>query len=513
MASNKEKDGEPEAMEPLTVGENGDIPPVEIKEIHLKKEVSLINGVALVVGVMIGSGIFISPKGVLQQTGSVGLSLVVWAGCGLLALFGSLCYCEMGTMIPKSGAEYSYLKDAFGPLPAFLYSWTLALIIRPSSLAIVSLTFARYVTQPFFPNCEISPLSVRKILAACCLALTLFINCASVRWATRIQDSFTLGKLIAIAILVILGIITIAKGQVEYLEDPFEKSTPNPAAIGLAFYSGLWAYDGWNALNFVTEEMKNPARDLPRALIIGIPLVTICYLLTNIAYIAVVGREGILSSGAVAMTVGDMYLGPMSWIIPIFVACSTFGCVNGLLFSGARLVYVSARNGHMPRLLAMIHNKCQTPMPSIIFMNTIALIMLIPDASEFGTLVNYFSFAAWLSYFAVICALLYLRWKRPNAHRPYKVWLVIPVIAACAALYLLITPFAKEPVESSMALIFIVLGIPVYFLFCKWDILGKMCGPSVDKFLWNVQKWFDLSLEERPDLIDDEEEIPAKYED
>ena len=173
MASKAE---EAAAVQPLT-GEHGDketngdaLPAIEDnRSVGLKKEVTLLNGIALVVGVIIGSGIFISPTGVLKRTGSIGMSLVVWAGCGFLALLGSLCYCEMGTMIPKSGAEYSYLYEAFGALPAFLYSWTLALIIRPSSLSVVALTFARYVSQPFFPDCEISPIPVRKILAATCL--------------------------------------------------------------------------------------------------------------------------------------------------------------------------------------------------------------------------------------------------------------------------------------------------------------------------------------------------------
>lgn len=499
MASKEE---EAAAVQPLTGEEkNGDaqVAIEDNKTVGLKKEVSLLNGVALVVGVIIGSGIFISPKGVLVRTGSVGMSLVVWAGCGALALLGSLCYCEMGTMIPKSGAEYSYLYEAFGPLPAFLYSWTLALIIRPSSLTVVALTFARYVSQPFFPDCEISPIPVRKILAATCLALTMFINCASVKWATRIQDTFTFGKLIALAILIVIGLIEIGSGNVENFKGSFEGTTSNLANIGLAFYSGLWAYDGWNSLNFVTEEMKNPARDLPRALMIGIPLVTIVYLLTNIAYIAVVGGHGILNSGAVAVVVGEMKLGPVYWFIPIFVACSTFGCVNGLAFSGARLVYVSARNGHMPKVLAMVHRSCNTPMPSIIFLHVIAMIMLIPDSSEFSTLVNYFSFAAWLSYLAVFVALLYLRWKRPNLERPYKVWLVVPIIISLAALYLLITPFWREPVESTLALIFIVLGIPVYIIFCWWEKTKHACDNFCGRFTFKAQQLFNISLEEAPE--------------
>mgnify|MGYP001792995130 CR=1 FL=1 len=162
-----------DVTQPLTSPEektaNGDAK-VDIEDrVVLKKQVTLINGIALIVGVMIGSGIFISPKGVLVRTGSIASSFFVWAGCGLLALMGSLCYCEMGTMIPKSGGEHAYLFEAFGPLPAFIFSWTLALVIRPSSMSIVALTFARYVSQPVFPECDISPMVVRKVLAAACL--------------------------------------------------------------------------------------------------------------------------------------------------------------------------------------------------------------------------------------------------------------------------------------------------------------------------------------------------------
>lgn len=199
------------------------------------------------------------------------------------------------------------------------------------------------------------------------------------------------------------------------------------------------------------------------------------------------------------MVVGEEKMGPVAWLIPIFVACSTFGCVNGLAFSGARLVFVSARNGHMPKVLSMVHKSCHTPMPSIIFLHVIAMIMLIPDSSEFSTLVNYFSFAAWLSYFAVITALMYLRWKRPNAERPYKVWLIVPIVADLAALYLLITPFWREPKESAMALIFIVIGIPVYFFCCYWSKTKDACDGCCGRFTYNVQKWFNLFLPDSPE--------------
>ena len=172
------KEDEATATQPLTSDHDKEtnkdaLSVIEVKgQVGLKKEVTLLNGIALVIGVsgvIIGSGTIISPKGGLAWTESVGMSLVVWVGCGILALLGSLCYCKMGTMLPKSGVEYSYLYEAFGPLPAFLYSWTLALIVRPSSLSAMALTFARYVSEPFFPHCEISAIPVKKILAATCL--------------------------------------------------------------------------------------------------------------------------------------------------------------------------------------------------------------------------------------------------------------------------------------------------------------------------------------------------------
>uniref|UniRef100_A0A673KTT3 Solute carrier family 7 member 9 n=1 Tax=Sinocyclocheilus rhinocerous TaxID=307959 RepID=A0A673KTT3_9TELE len=253
-------------------------------------------GICLIVGTMIGSGIFISPKAVLEGTGAVGPCLCVWAACGVLATMGALCYAELGTMIMKSGGEYPYLMEGFGPLLAYLYSWSTIVVLKPSSFAIIALSCAEYASTPFYPGCT-PPQVVTKCLAAACI----FINCLSVKLAYRVQNFFTVAKLLIIVIIVVSGIVLLAQGNTQNLKDPFAGATTSFGAIGLAFYNGLWAYDGWNQLNFITEELKNPYRNLPLAIIIGIPLVIVCYIFVNIAYFSVMTPTELLQSPAVAV--------------------------------------------------------------------------------------------------------------------------------------------------------------------------------------------------------------------
>ncbi|XP_063951447.1 b(0,+)-type amino acid transporter 1-like isoform X2 [Lytechinus pictus] len=447
---------------------NGDVAEQEeIKgKVTMKRQVSLLSGIALIVGTMIGSGIFVSPKGVLSQTESVGMSLVIWFLCGVLSTIGALCYAELGTLIPKSGGEYSYILDTFGSPLAFLFAWVSTLLIRPSSVAIISLSFAEYVAAPFFGGECGAPEGVIKMLAAVCVILIVTINCASVRLATGVQNVFTAAKLLALVIIIVVGFIQLIQGNTQYLDPKisFQGSTANVAAYGIAFYQGLWAYDGWNQLNYVTEELVNPYRNLPLAIIIGIPLVTILYLLVNISYFTVMSPEELMQSSAVAVTYANRTLGPLAWIMPIFVAMSTFGAANGTIFSAGRLTYVAAREGHMVELLSMVHVKRLTPLPAMIFTTILSIAMLIP--SDFDTLVNYFSFAAWMFYGITVTTLLYLRYKWPDAKRPIKVPIVLPIIVLIAAVYLVIAPIIDEPaLQYLYAFLFILSGLILYLPF------------------------------------------------
>ncbi|XP_050569122.1 asc-type amino acid transporter 1 isoform X3 [Cygnus atratus] len=285
--------------------------------VALQKEIGLGSACAIIIGNIIGSGIFISPKGVLEHTGSVGLALIIWVLGGGVAALGSLCYAELGVTIPKSGGDYSYVTEIFGGLAGFLLLWSAVLIMYPTSLAVIALTFSNYVLQPVFPNC-IPPYNASRILSMVCLLLLTWVNSSSVRWATRIQDIFTAGKLLALALIITVGFIQIFKGNYEELTPSKAFNfwmTPSVGHLALAFLQGSFAFSGWNFLNYVTEELVDPRRNLPRAIFISIPLVTFVYTFTNIAYFTAMSPQELLSSNAVAvclatliiMLVGDTY--------------------------------------------------------------------------------------------------------------------------------------------------------------------------------------------------------------
>nr|XP_028596211.1 asc-type amino acid transporter 1 isoform X2 [Podarcis muralis] len=309
------------------------------EKVALKKEIGLVSACAIIIGNIIGSGIFISPKGVLEHTGSVGLALIIWVLGGGIAALGSLCYAELGVTIPKSGGDYSYVSEIFGELAGFLLLWSAVLIMYPTSLAVIALTFSNYVLQPVFPNC-IPPYNASRVLSMVCLSLLTWVNGSSVRWATRIQDIFTAGKLLALGLIIVVGFVQIFKGNYEELlpSNAFNFwMTPSVGHLALAFLQGSFAFSGWNFLNYVTEELVDPRRNLPRAIFISIPLVTFVYTFTNIAYFTAMSPQELLSSNAVAVTFGEKLLGYFSWVMPVSVALSTFGGINGYLFTSSRL--------------------------------------------------------------------------------------------------------------------------------------------------------------------------------
>ncbi|XP_058136098.1 B(0,+)-type amino acid transporter 1 [Dasypus novemcinctus] len=444
-------------------GEVQSIQSNEPKTTSLQKEVGLISGICIIVGTIIGSGIFISPKSVLRNTAAVGPCLIVWAACGVLATLGALCFAELGTMITKSGGEYPYLMEAFGPIPAYLFSWTSLIVMRPSSFAIICLSFSEYVAAPFYSGCN-PPAVVVKCLAAAAILVIVTVNALSVRLGSYVQNVFTAAKLIIVAIIIISGIVLLAQGNTKNFENSFEGAEVSVGAIGLAFYNGLWAYDGWNQLNYITEELRNPFRNLPLSIVIGIPLVTVCYILMNISYFTVMTPTELLQSQAVAMTFGDRVLYPASWVVPLFVAFSTIGAANGSCFTAGRLIYVAGREGHMLKVLSYISVKRLTPAPAIIFHGIITIIYIIPG--DINALVNYFSFAAWLFYGMTILGLVVMRFTRKELERPIKVPIVIPVLVIIISVFLILAPIISEPAwEYLYCVLFILSGLIFYFLF------------------------------------------------
>jgi len=455
--------------------------------VKLQPKLGLLNAITIVVGSIIGSGIFISPKGVLEQSGSVGASLVIWVLCGLFSLIGAYCYAELGTMITKSGGDYAYFNHAFGPFFAFIRLWVECILIRPCLIAIVALTCGNYIIYPFFLECPMPDVAVRLIAALGITLLTL-INCGDVKWATRVQDVFTLAKCFALVIIIAVGVVQLARGRTDSFHEPWSGTSTDLGELSLAFYQGLFAYNSWQYLNGITEEIKNPFVNLPRALILGLSICTIFYFFANVSYLTVLSPSELLDSSAVAVTFADLMFGPMAWIMPIFVAMSTFGGVNGMILTSSRLFFVGAREGHMPEILTYVQMKKETPVPACIFTGALSCAYLA--SSDIDGLINYSSFSVWLFTGLSVVIILILRWREPDRERPIKVSYVWPILFIAASVFLVIFPLVQDPVNSGIGILMILSGIPVYWVAVAWKDKPKSFIQEVNKFNLAVQRLF-----------------------
>ncbi|CAF3947436.1 unnamed protein product [Rotaria magnacalcarata] len=476
----------------------------------LKRNLGLFSGISFIVSMIIGSGIFISPKGVLRETHSVGLCLVIWALCGFIALSGALCYAEIGTILPLSGSELVYMKEGhleifkliliklsigsvharIGDVLAFVFNWANTFILQPSTIAILSLTFSTYFLSGVMDSCG-PPIELVKILAIFAIVILANVNALSVTVANRLNIIFVILKTIIILVIVIGGLVRIGKGL---LYGKLKKwlrwigTTNNPFSVALAFYSGLWAYGGWGSLNTVTEEIKNPKRNLWLSIVVALSLAIIVYVLTNISYFTVMSKDELLNSNAVAVTWGEAVLGPVSRGLPILISVSTLANVNGLLFFSARYCMVGARYGYLPEVFSCIQKQRLTPLPGILLQTIFAICYCIP--SDIDSLITLFSFVSWvfsgLTFFATVCC----RFTKPDAHRTIKVPIPLIILMLLVALYLIIAPVISSPnIGFLVAALVLLVGLIFYYLF----VFRKMKSTFMKKINSFLQEFFDLT--------------------
>ncbi len=463
------------------------------------KSLTCLNGLSLVVGLIIGSGVFSSPASVNSNAGSPGAALVVWAIAGLLAWTGAASYAELGGAIPLNGGAQVYLSKIFGEWAGFLFTWCAVTVLKPGSAAIIAIIFGEYVVRAVIgaDSMDASPW-INKGVALIGLAFVTAINCTSTKLGTRAADFFMFFKFLGLLAITMTGIIVAATG-IAYDKPAlsttwkttnwFEGTSTSSSQWAVALYAGLWAYDGWDNTNYVVGEMLNPSRDLPRTIHTSLPLVIVAYLLANLAYVFVLPNEVINASNTVAVAFGQTVFGPLgSLLLALTVSASCFGALNATTFTAGRLVYSAGKEGYIPSLFSTIgisrsgqrmrlphrpHTKRFTSFisdeqgffytPIYAMLLNAALTAIYTIIGDFTTLTTFYGVASYLFYFLAVVGLIVLRVTEPELERPYKCWIVTPVVFCCVSLFLVSRAVFATPVQACVVVAFIAAGVPIYW--------------------------------------------------
>jgi APA family basic amino acid/polyamine antiporter len=442
---------------------------------ELRRDLGYWGAVAVVVGTVIGSGIFAVPKAMVANVGSPEVVFIVWVFGGILSLFGALTYAELAAAMPEAGGEYVYLRTAYGPFFGYIYGWTQAWVAKSGSIATLATLFFYYLAT-FAPALERvwftiqlpigpggGPLEVRQG-QLCSMAVILilgFVNLFGVRVGGGVQIAVTILKVSLIFGVVIIG-MTADVGTVS------NYSTTVPAPGGwtgffAALVAALWAYDGWNNVNMIASEVKNPERNLPKSLIGGVLLVIVIYLLTNMAYFFVLPAAEVAKSDRVAAEMMRRILGqPGAAAVSVAAMISIFAALNGSILSGSRVPYALARDGLFFKACAKVHPGYRTPSNSILLLSIWSSVLVLTGRyEELYTLVI---FPSWILYAMATASVIVLRRTHPNMPRPYKTigYPIVPILFVLVAGALIISTLVKSPRESILGLGIIAIGIPFY---------------------------------------------------
>ena len=415
----------------------------------------------LVVGNVIGSGIFLVPSSVLAQSGeSVPIATAVWLVGGILSLLGALSYAELGAMegTGSGGGLYAFIRDGFGPFPAFLYGWTLFFVIGAGTIATLSVAAANYMTQ-FMPMTAIQ----KDIVAVTLIVLMATINVRGTRGSATVQNVATVIKVLAI-----LGMsgVMFALGDGKSVVAAAHAVTPaSVSGVGLSIISVLWAYEGWQYVTFISAEATDPQRSLPRAIALGTVLLIVIYLIANFAYLAALGPAQVAASNRVAGEAVAAVMGPAAgWVIAAAIIVSMYSAAHSTVITVPRVYFAMARDGLFFRRLTEVHPRFGTPAIAIVTSCVWAIVLAL--SGTFEQLLTYVVFIGWIFYALGAAAVIALRIKKPDAKRPFRVPLYpfTPLLFVLAGTVIVLNTIVTQPVQSAIGIAVVLAGAPAYLI-------------------------------------------------
>jgi amino acid transporter len=429
---------------------------------RLPRRLGIWSAAAVLVGSTIGSGIFRivgGPEGVAARVETVGAMSLLWIVGALVALVGALTIAELAAMFPRSGGIYVFIREAYGPLPAFLFGWTELLVIRPSALGAIAVLFAEYAGQ-FIDYGETGV----KVVAAAAILLLGLANIRSVRWGAAVQNLSTAAKVLAIAGLAVAAFLFATPGQ-GALAGPIEWSPTTWAGFGLALVSVMWAYDGWADLTFISGEVKDPSRTLPRAIIGGVLAIVAIYIVVNAAYMYVLTVPEMVGSRLVAADTATKVFGAVgASVVAAMVMVSAFGALNGSMMTGPRIFFAMADDGNFFRPIAAVHPTYRTPWTAILLATALGIAYV--SFRTFEQLADAFILGIWPFYALAVLAVFILRKRRPDHPRPYRTagYPFTPAIFLIASVGMLLNSLISDPLITLICFGVILAGVPVFLI-------------------------------------------------
>ncbi|UCG31596.1 MAG: amino acid permease, partial [Phycisphaerales bacterium] len=426
-----------------------------------RKELNLFDSTCLIAGIIIGAGLYQMAPTIAHGAHCWWGVLLIWVVGGLLSLCGALCYAELATAFPQQGGDYVYLSRAYGRWAGFLFGWIQLAIVRPGDIAIMAFAFAMYAQAIHDPFAETSFPYSQQLFAAAAVVVLTAINIAGVREGKWTQNALTTAKVLGL--LAVIGVAVIAPQRAAPAAPAGEDFETMPILVALILV--LFTYGGWNEMAYVAAEVKNPRRNITRALVLGTVAVTVLYLLANGAFLYTLGYDGVVASEVVAAdAVSSVFPEIGGRLISALVCVSALGAVSGLVFAGARISYAVGVDHPAFRTLGRLHPRTGTPVWALVLQAAISVTLIIALGSFLDT-VLYTAAAVYAFYLATCLSVIVLRRKEPCVERPYRVTgYPVTTLLFCAVCALLIySAFDYKPLHASIACALIPLGLPIYW--------------------------------------------------